>query len=150
MGMVKRMRSLKKAAKESINSAHHNDMLNRSTSLAIQTCALNGFSLIITAISMIILGICGLLNLGHFSAAEAIVFDIWQAYFAGLQYAVVICSSNVGVIVHCYYSKLYREAARSTFSSMINRVKQWFYQLLPAAVQNTTMNAVHPEMPENV
>ena len=73
------------------------------------------------------------------------MFEIYNAYFEGLQYAVVIISSNIGFIVHCYYSKMYREAAVETFASLKSRVKQLLCRWLPATLQTAAAsNIVHP------
>lgn len=148
MGLAKQLNNLKTTTGiRSINEKKHREnLMNRSASLAIQTCVLNSFSLIVCCLSTTSWAISDLLTIGGLQDAAIFVFRIREAYFNSFQYAAAICSSNIGFFVHCYYSQLYREATVATFASLKGGIKRLFSRSLPTTLQNgTASNVVHPE-----
>jgi hypothetical protein len=72
-----------------------------------------------------------------------VVIDlIYNAYFLYPQYTIVIFSSNIAFIVHCCYSKMYREASLETFAAFKASCKRAFNII---SKQQPKVNAVKPE-----
>ncbi len=104
MGLAKCLKNkgnLDKDKSKGSGNQHHQDLLRRSAALAIQTCVLNGFSLVACGLGAATFALSDLLYIVHFPTAGLFMFEIYDGYLSCLQYAMVICSSNIGFIVHC-------------------------------------------------
>jgi hypothetical protein len=119
-GMVIELRKMK--AQNLTNDDHHNDMLRRSTILAVQLCILNGLSLLYATVLAFWLVLMQALHLANLMNAY---HDVMLVYFLILeypQYAALIGSTNLGFIIHYRYSLMYRDAAREICTQM----RKWF------------------------
>lgn len=128
---------------KTINS-YHDDMLRRTLALTIQACLLNSLSLITMGIAALVNAVFIAFMLAHSSEAATVAQAIYNNYLEVPEYAVVICSSNIGFIVHCYYSKLYREAVQETFVA----VKAAYNKYVSPCGIKFAKNWVHPQSPQ--
>lgn len=83
-----------------------------------------------------------LLIMGGYDTVAEVLNQIGMAYIIIPQYAVVVCSSNVGFVLHCYYSKLYRMAMWEAFDAIKLRLKKYARICQYCQVKN---NEVHPK-----
>lgn len=123
-------------------NAQHEDLMKRTAALTLQTSVLNSLSLLISGVTAFLSFLSSALRIVKFFDSANMFLQIYRAYFIIPQYFVVICSSNIVFIVHCYYSKLYREAMWETFAAVETGWKQCFGYVCRCKPK---ANAVHPE-----
>ena len=116
--------------------------MKRTAALTLQMCILNGLSMIAAAIVALLVLLQYVFMASASCTALDVTLNIYNNYFYLSQYAVVICSSNIGFLVHCYYSSLYRKAAWETFAAINASCKKY----LKVCGCNGTANKVHPNV----
>lgn len=124
------------------NNEQRDSLLNRMAALTLQTCMLNGASLLASGCSALLMVIYTALTWSQFLTAAATIQRIYSGYLLVPQFAVVIFSSNIAFVVHCCYSKMYREAVQETYAELKKHCKRAF------AITSHTWpqtNKVHPE-----
>lgn len=123
---------------EILDDKDRTDRLERTASLALQTCILNSLSLFVSTTCNLSRGLQALFSMaGRNSAADIMAF-IYEYGVSGFQAPSAILSSNIGFFVHCYCSLIYREAIFEAFGS----VKQKLRKKLPCFFKQVQPN--HP------
>lgn len=125
IGMILQIQKLRKNQTKSINK-QRDDFLRRSASLALQICVLNGFALIICAFAAFFLTLKRIFQVINFWPGFLVTEKIFSEFLEIPQNFMIILSSNIGFFVHCYYSRLYRNAAKKTFEAAKTRFKKIF------------------------
>lgn len=119
IGMMSELRRMK--AQNLTNNEQRNDLLRRSTWLTVQICILNGGSMLYAAIVAFCICAVLALQLGNFMNGFYLMY-----FYCGIvqmpMYVALIGGSNIGVIVHYRYSRLYRDAARAVFAQVKQRI----------------------------
>lgn len=100
--------------------------LKRMTALTLQTCILNVASLLASGCASMLLTMHTVFVWVRLPVAADVVQNIYNNYLSVPQYAVVILNSNIGFIVHCCYSLMYREAMQETFAAVKAACKKKF------------------------
>lgn len=141
VGITKHLRKPKKAV-VTVKNGHSDDVLRRTAALALQMCILNGLSLLATGIAAVLNAARAMLDSAGFYATARLAQNAGDMYFFIPEYAVVICSSNIGFLVHCFYSELYRKAVRETITAIKAR-----FMKCPIQVRGTKVgvNKVCPD-----
>lgn len=132
--MKLKLRELQKT-KTTSNNQQRDDFLQRSASLAVQICILNGLSLIVCTMAAFFLALQRLFKVAQLWDEFAFVQHFFSQYLEFPQHAVVVLSSNIGFLVHCYYSKLYRNAVRKVFGPVLARLGKVFRLCCPTLLK---------------
>lgn len=116
IGLAIGLRKMKTAIASS--DENRDDFINRTAALTLQTCLLNCMSQFGTGLATLLSSLSVLLAMAQFDELAASVWNLGAASVFIPQCAVVFCSSNIGFLLHCYYSKVYREATWETFAEL--------------------------------
>lgn len=138
--IAKKLRKLKIKNARRTSNKQHEDTMNRLTALTLGTCILNGFSLLLLAFAAIFNVLSTTFELAKYRSGAEIVQKIYNMYLIIPQYFMVIMGSNIGFIVHCYYSKMYRQAMWETFAATKASIKRFAHK----CGANGAANVVQP------
>jgi hypothetical protein len=140
VGLIRRIKFMKTWSTKSINSSDKQriDNMNRSMSIVLQTMALNMLSLVV-AISVTLFWIWNSAGiLGQFSGVTYCTALFGNTCYCPTDHSTMLCrytlvatpvftllNSNLGFLVHCYYSNAYRKAAVDVVLSVKNTLAQF-------------------------
>lgn len=116
---MKKLKDLKEFNEKEMNDSRDQEAtvfaFRLSLSLALQTVAINAFSLVFVIVQAFCLELHRISFLFNLPNANSLMNSVLFEYLPTLQGAAIIINSNVGLLIHCCFSPMYRKTAADIF-----------------------------------